>query len=150
MEKKKFELTRGKILAAALIVVGIILGVYFFMPRSVGDIAGCGDNVCSVTVSDFRGGYNDTASEILVLDEDDAEDFIEALDDAKVFISPVYTKMGKGGAVTISKNITFDISGGTRPKNIYVFTDKILIIDGKQYTLYGDSFISYFLDVLNA
>ena len=149
MEKKRFELTRREIIGGILIAAAVILGIYFFMPRNVGEIAGCGDNVCTVTVSDFRGGYNDTASDILKLEGDDADEFMSVLEDAKVFISPFYTKMGKGGAVTLSKNITFDISDGTKPKNIYVFTDKILIIDGRQYTLYGNSFISYFLDIVN-
>lgn len=149
MEKKKFEVTRGKIIAAVVILVAIICAVYFFMPRNAGSIAGCNDNITAISISDFRGGYNDTANEFIKLEGEAADQFLEKLNSTKVFISPIHTKLGEGGAVTVSKYITFDIEGGKRPHSIYVFTDKILIIDGRQYTVYGSSFTSYFLEIVN-
>ncbi len=152
MKKLRLKLTKGKIIMAVAALVVLVAAGYFFMPRSLAAVAHCPDNAVSISISEFKGGYNDTSKEFVSLTGEDAKAFIEEIKNTKVYISPFHTKLSAGGAVTLSKNITFEVkakAGMEHPKNIYVFTDKILIIDGKQYTLYGSSFISYFLQVTN-
>ena len=152
MKKVKFELTKKNIIVASAIIILLIAAAYFFMPRNLGDIANCPDKVLSISISEFRGGYNDTSKEFITLEGEEAQAFLESIRSTKVYISPFHTKLGEGGAVTLAKNITFEVkktAGSQSPKSIYVFTDRILIIDGKQYTLYGNAFISEFLSIVN-
>ncbi len=138
------------ILAAAIIL--IIAAVYFFMPRSLYSVASCPDTGESISIKNFTGGFSDTATEYMTLTGEDADRFMELISETKVYINPFFKKMNEGGDKTVGKNIVFNVkrrAGTQAPKNIYVFTEDILIVDGAQYRIYGNAFMDSFLEIIN-
>lgn len=147
---KKIEITKKKVVIAAVAVVLLVAAVYFLMPRSLGNIANVPDEVNSIEIVNFQGGYTSTSEVLLTLEGRDAKDFLDIINNTKVYKSPVYTKMSDGGAVRISKNITLNVPDGTDiPSSIYVFTDDILMVNGIQYRIYGGAFIDSFLSLIS-
>ncbi len=148
--KRKFELTKGKVIIAIAAVSLIAVAVYFFLPRELDAIVNCPNSVESISISQYESGY--ISEELKSLTGEDAAELLNVIKSAKVYLNPIYTKSDEGGSDTIGVDIKFvtkQKASTKSPLKIHVFTDDILIIDGVQYKLYGNEFIETLRTLIN-
>lgn len=137
------EITKNKIIAIVAAIIFISLAIFFFYPRSLGDTCRCPSRIERIDITEEQFGYAEGDEGVISLYTDDARKLIEAINKTKIYKNPVYKKLDEAGSETIDLYIIFKTKGHVMktPLKIYVLTEDILVIDGVQYRIYGNSFI---------